>query len=228
MIGRGLSVLDNTLTVKTDPYPETLARTSGYTGFGAIYQDRVRVTEPGSAWDQLLLSYLAGDRAQPVWGIGELAYHEEGHAGKRLSDVQTVLLVDSQSVTSALDALRNGAFYARRRDPEWGLQLDDFTLSASDGTDHIYAISGQTLTSARDSNVRLKLAVSATDGRSEQIRIKIIRSGQIWRDFSAQTPFQQEWNLQSSVNKGAAYYRVELGQGAQRLLSNPIFLQRQL
>ncbi|MFN3476311.1 MAG: hypothetical protein ACK4Z6_01975, partial [Candidatus Methylomirabilales bacterium] len=83
-----------TVTVRTEPYPEALLQSQGYTGFGAVYQDTVTVTEPGQEWDQLLLEYMEGRRGRPVWGIGELGYHGPP---KHLRDVLTVFPVKERS-----------------------------------------------------------------------------------------------------------------------------------
>jgi hypothetical protein len=229
LIGRLLDWYGEPIAVRTDPYPESLAATTGYTGFGAIYEDNVKVTRPGGEWDRLLEAYLDGRRAEPVWGIGELAYHETAEH-KRLSDIQTVVLAESRSVAAVLSALRAGAFYARRRQPAWGLALDDWSVhhGKSDQpittTESIQAISGQTLRTASGTPVIVHLAVSASDGRSTPVMVNVIRSGRLWRTFTAVTPFEQRWYDNAPPAGGRAYYRVEAGKGDQHLLSNPLFV----
>jgi hypothetical protein len=220
MIGRLLAWYGGAVSVRTNPYPASLATTTGYTGFGAIYQDQVRVTEPGGEWDRVLQAYLDGRRAAPVWGIGELAYHEEGLGRKRLTDVQTVVLAEARSAAAVVSALRNGAFYARQRLPEWGLVMDDFSLHAA----RTEAIAGQTAHVEPQAPVVVRLTVSASDGRSEPVTVKVIRSGRLWREFTAHTPFDEKWSDAAPPAGGRAYYRVEVGKGDQHLLSNPIFL----
>jgi hypothetical protein len=226
VIGKVLAWYDGSVSVRTDPYPASLASTTGYTGFGAIYEDTVRVTEPGAGWDRLLQAYLDGARAEPVWGIGELAYHDEGVGRKRFGDVQTVVLAESRSVPAVVSALRRGAFYARQRQPGWGLILEQWSIHR-EGDRPIApaeAGSGQTLSSASGLPVTVRLAVSASDGRSEPVRVRIIKSGRMWREFTAQTPFDQHWTDVAPPANGRDYYRVEVGRGDQHLLSNPIFL----
>jgi hypothetical protein len=219
VIGRLLAWYGGAIAVRTDPYPASLAGTTGYTGFGAIYEDTINATRPGGEWDRLLDDYLDGGRAEPVWGIGELAYHEEaGH--KRFSDVQTVVLAESRSVASVLSALRAGAFYARRRQPDWGLMLDDFSLHGP----HAEAISGQTAEVGPGATVTLRLAVSASDGRTAPITVNVIRSGRPWQTFTASTPFEHHWSDDAPPVGGRAYYRVDVGKGDQHVLSNPVFV----
>ena len=219
MIGRLLAWYGGEVGVRTDPYPASLAATTGYTGFGAIYEDDVKATRPGGEWDRLLQAYLDGGRTEPVWGIGELAYHEEGADRKRFSDIQTVVLAESRSVASVLTALRAGAFYARQRRPDWGLVLDSFSLRGPGNE----AIAGQTASVEPGGPVTVRVAVSASDGRSEPVAVKVIRSGRLWQTFTALTPFDRHWADEAPA-AGGAYYRVEVGQGDQHLLTNPVFL----
>ena len=220
LLGRLLAWYGGTVSVHTEPYPNSLATTTGYTGFGAVYQDQVNATEPGGAWDRLLQAYLEGRRAEPVWGIGELAYHEEGLGRKRFTDVQTIVLAESKSVEAALSALRGGAFYARQRQPEWGLVLEDFSLHGPKAE----AISGQTVAVQARAPMTVRLAVTASDGRSAPVKVRLIRSGRLWQEFTVSTPFDRQWPDDAPPTGGRAYYRVEVGQGDQHLLSNPLFV----
>ena len=42
------------VTVKTEPYADALMLTTGYHGFGGVYQDTRSATKPGGVWDQTL------------------------------------------------------------------------------------------------------------------------------------------------------------------------------
>jgi hypothetical protein len=193
------------VTVRTEPHPGALARTDGYTAFGALYQDTVRVTEPGGAWDRLLLDFQHGGRVAPPWGVGEIAFHREGAGRKRFGDVQTVVVAAERTPAAVLDALRAGAFYARQRQPDWALRLDEFSVTpAPDG-------------------VAVRVAVSTTDGRRAPVTLRLVRSGALWQELTATAPFDRQWH---DVVPGASrrYYRVEVGQGDQHLVSNPVFL----
>src|SRR5207249_10648547 len=48
------------VTVKTDPYPDVLLRTADYTAFGALYEEAITMTDPGSVWDAVLGDYIRG------------------------------------------------------------------------------------------------------------------------------------------------------------------------
>jgi hypothetical protein len=45
------------VTVRTEPYPEDLLATDGYTGFGGIYEDTTTFTDPGGGWDRRLQEF---------------------------------------------------------------------------------------------------------------------------------------------------------------------------
>jgi hypothetical protein len=140
--------------------------------------------------------------------VGEIAFHSDGgeEAGrKRFGGVQTIVLAADRSPAAVLDAFSSGAFYACRRQPDWGLRLDDFSLTPSEDA------------------VTLRLAVSTTDGRAAPVKVRVTRSGELWREFTATAPFDREWH-DGAPASDRVYYRVEVGQGDQHLLSNPVFL----
>ena len=62
------------VTVKTEPHLESLLQTTGYTGFGGLYQDGRTGIKPGELWDRLLQLPTSEQRPIPVL-IGELAFH---------------------------------------------------------------------------------------------------------------------------------------------------------
>ena len=80
-----------TIMIKTEPHPEALVLTRGYTGFGGLYQDARRVIAPGGVWDQLLGSRSVDDHDIFPSLIGEVAFHGTMDAGKDLDRVYTVI-----------------------------------------------------------------------------------------------------------------------------------------
>src|SRR5207247_8659760 len=175
------------VTVKTDPYPDALLRTTDYTAFGALYEDTITMTDVGGVWDTVLEEYLRGRRSSPIWGVGEAAYHGSGHAGKQLFDVETILWVKERTPVALLDAMAKGRMYALQRSEEYGLVLNEFTLlsEATGGS----AISGQTLRVPTLTPVLLRLAVSSDDGRSHQTAVQVIRSGRAMKMGTESVPF---------------------------------------
>lgn len=212
-----------TVTVRTDPYPEALLNTSGYTGFGSVYQDTVTVTDPGGIWDRALLEYARGVRERPPWGFGEIAYHTAGSAGIYLHQVQTVLWVRQRTPEALLDALAKGRMYALQRTKESGLVLNDFSLGSSDGERS--AISGETLQADGGGSLRVRIAISTSDGKASPVMVRVIRGGTVLTAVNETTPFSVSIEDRGPMAGETTYYRLLVGSGAQQIISNPIFVR---
>ena len=210
------------VTVKTDPYPEALLETSGYTGFGAVYEDTVTVTNPGGVWDATLMAYLEGRRGNPPWGVGEVAYHRADSAGKRLDNVETVLWVKERSPAALLDALAKGRMYARERRKDYGLVLKEFSLMSEETGQS--AISGETLEAPANAPFRVRVEVSTTDGQRRPVPVQVIRSGLVLSSTIETTPFSVQFRDVVPQGTGG-YFRLLIGSADHRIVSNPIFVR---
>ena len=212
-----------TVTVKTDPYPEVLVQTSGFTGFGAVYQDTITVTNPGELWDAALHEYTEGRRAHPPWGLGEVAYHEAGSAGTHLYSVETVLWVRERTPAALLDAMVKGRMYALVRTKEYSLVLNDFSLLSSAARARV--ISGETLRTTASGDVRIHVAVTTTDGLSRSVPVQVIRSGRVLASLTEKTPFDVEYQDAAPTAGETVYYRLLIGSPGNRIVTNPIFVR---
>ncbi len=225
------------LTVKTEPYPDDLIRTFRYTGFGGIYEQPTRFTEPGGNWDYLLGKYLAGERSRPSWAVGESGFHGLRGA-KKIGPIQTVFLVREKSEAAILEALKAGRMYALRRGPGYALSLDDFALvRAKSGRPEAKreqapgreipeaAVSGETLAVPAGGEIEVRGSIQASDGGEHPIRVTLVRNGEIARVWAAKTPFRIAHR--DGFAGRPAYYRLDV-RGPSRdhhLLSNPIFVK---
>ncbi len=211
------------VTVKTDPYPGVLLQTRHYTAFGALYEDTITMTDPGSVWDAVLGDYIRGHRSAPIWGIGEDVYHGSSHAGKQLFDVETILWVKVRTPGALLDAMAKGRMYALLRSKEYGLVLNEFAL-LSEATGEP-AISGQTVRAPALTPVLVRLAVSSDDGRSHQTPVQVIRSGRLMKTGTESVPFTLTLRDTAPAAGQMSYYRLMIGTGEHRIVSNPIFIR---
>ena len=213
------------VTVKTDPYPEVLSQTSGYTGFGAVYQDNVTATNPGGVWDTVLTEYVENPRpgAVPPWGVGEAAYRGPDSGGKHLHQITTVLLVKEPTPAALLEAMAAGRMYARFRSKEYGLVLNDFTLESV--VTGATAISGQVVQAPPSTPIQIRVAVATTDGRPHQTSVKVIRSGQVVASSTESVPFSLTVQGVAPSAGRTAYYRLVIGSGEQSVITNPIFVR---
>jgi hypothetical protein len=211
-----------TVTVKTDPYPRALLETSGYTGFGGLYQDTRTMIEPGGLWDQLLVRCLTECRASPPVLVGEIALHKPGEAGMELDQVLNIVSVTERTRTGLLEAMRAGRLYAvSQAGRSFGLRLSTFQVETLNGAER--AGIGEWLKHGTQP-LAVRVAITATDGGTHPVQVTIIRSGQILSRTSGTTPFCQHLVDDTLAPHASAYYRLEV-RGEGEILSNPIFVK---
>lgn len=210
-----------TITIKTEPHPEALVLTGGYTGFGGLYQDARRVITPGGVWDQLLKSRMVHDQELVPTVIGEVAFHGAADAGKDLDRVYTVVQTSERAAAGIMAALKSGRTYAvARGDENILLRLDEFRLS-NDGQS---AGMGEILHGSKSGDIVVRVGVSAIDGKPYAARLRVIRSGQVIRQIEGQTPLRIELADPVAQREEWMNYRVEIvGKGGE-LLTNPIYV----
>jgi hypothetical protein len=208
--------------VRTLPYPDMLLETKNYTGFAALYGDTITITEPGNVWDIVLKEYCGGFRSRPPWGIATADYHKEGGAGQKLGDFQTVLWLKEKSTRSVLEALKTGRMYAcQGRYPEIP-RLDEFSVTGADGGAPPRAISGEELTLPRNPRIRIRL--SGGGASSNQVQVRLIRSGSLIQTFVGTLPLDIDYVDEWESPGERIYYRMDMS-GAGKIVSNPIFVK---
>ena len=206
----------------TAPYAEALVTTQNYTGFAALYGDTTTATKPGRHWDRVLLQFCNGERARPVWGIAGSDFKEEKN-GHGMDDFLTVFLVKNRDAGDVLKSLERGRVYAVRKSGEFRLSLNEFRIA--DEVSRRKAIMGEELRS--DGQPIVEGKISATDGGRYGVSVMINRGGVIVWSFEGQTPLKfrfvdhEQWS-------GKTFYRLDVsGKKAGKLLSNPIFVERE-
>jgi hypothetical protein len=212
------------VTVTTDPYPEALVLTAGYTGFGGVYEDTRSMIEPGQIWDQAIGLYLNGERSRPPVMTAESSFHGPGDDNKALDQVLTVLTVRERSQAGILEALRTGRLYAVvRARKEFRLRLDSFQVQIDGG--RLVAHPGDVLDPEGARDVGVRVALSASDGGRYPVAVRLIRSGQVLAQHAGETPLRFTFE-DSDVPPGQWHaYRLDAhGPMAGELLSNPIFV----
>ncbi len=210
------------VTVKTEPHLESLLQTSGYTGFGGLYQDGRTGIKPGELWDRLLQLPTSEQRPIPVL-IGELAFHGFTDAGKDLHRLVTVLWVKERTAAGVLEALQSGHSYAvGDGDQHVQLRLDEFRVVCQGGTKS--ASVGDRLEPGGARDLMVRLSVTAVDRGRHPVKVRVIRSGQILAQLAGQTPFRIDWPDTTAPIAERITYRVEIT-GSGELLSNPIVVE---
>ncbi|MBI3003323.1 MAG: hypothetical protein HYY54_06875 [candidate division NC10 bacterium] len=155
------------VTARTDPYPEDLLATDGYTGFGGVYEDTTTFTDPGGRWDRRLQEFALGRRRTPGWAVGESGFHFEGQAGKSLGGVLTLLWVRERSVAGVIEALRAGRAVGVQGTGAYRLGLERFEVSAGGRVAGI----GEVLASPAGAAVEVRSAVAASDGKPHRVEV---------------------------------------------------------
>ena len=212
-----------TVTVRTDAHPEALALTSGYAGFGGVYQDTRTVTAAGGLWDQVIQA--CRERAQfavPAM-IGEIAFHGLADKGKDLDRVVTTVFAKERSVAGVLDAIRSGhAYAAAEGDHRVMLTLDEFSLGCDCERPSVGIGEHVVLSSGAHAVATVRL--SARDGKAHPVTLRLIRSGEIIGMTKAETPVQYQLADTKPVPDAGAYYRLEVVGQSGELLTNPIYV----
>ena len=206
--------------VSTLPYPEVLRESLNYSGFAAIYGDRITVTDPGKHWDRVLAEYCEGKRDRPAWGISAADFHEDGKLGLRLGAFPTTFLVREVSKAAVLDALGQGRMYCSRGDGRVWVQLDDFHAAGPDGRK---AHMGETLTTTGFPLIRFR--VSYRGDEKAPVAIHVVRGGSLLRTVEGNTPLEFEIVDEGVPPGRMTFYR--LVDSAKHLTSNPIFVRRE-
>lgn len=208
------------ITLRTEPYPGDLLATDGYTGFGGIYEDTTTFTNPGGGWDRRLQEFVLGQRSTPGWAMAEAGYHTEGHAGKFLVNVLTVLWVQEPTAAGVIEALRAGRVVAVQGTAAHRFHLDRFEISEGDRA----AGMGETLAVSAGAPLVARAVVTASDGLAHPAEVLLIRSGEVVARKAGPTPLAVEYREEGL--SGAAIFRVQArGKVPHRLLSNPIFVR---
>lgn len=209
------------IQMKTEPYPEMLSQTRGYSGFAAIYGDTAMAQKPGMQWDEVLYEYSVGLREKPVWAIAEADYHGT-RKNERLDQYQTVFIVKKKTRPAVLDAMAKGRMYAVLKQGEARPVLDDF--KATDFINGKCAFSGQEISCYSQPEISVHLTVS--DGSICDAELLIIKNGKVIKNIKGRTPLQVHFrDMEDTPRK--SFYRLEARiKNEGKIISNPIFVDR--
>ena len=206
---------------KTLPHPEDMILSKNYTGFQAVYDGEIHVTDPGKEWDQTLMEYISGKRKQPVWGYGGNDFHCERDNGHVFGGVRSILLVREKSSKGVMEALRTGRMYPVKQTGPHRLSLDDFSIL--DEATGKSAVMGESLLATGPPEIKIKLR--STQGSENTFILSIIRNGKPIRREEAVLPYELNWRDLEVNRKGKTYYRIMAKTGPEDyLVSNPIFV----
>jgi hypothetical protein len=133
--------------------------------------------------------------------------------------VLTVFLDAERSEAGIVDALKRGRMYALRRTTAYGLELGEFSVTAGEVT----ATTGETLRAPAETEVEVRIAVTASDGGAHPARVTLVRNGTVVTAWAVTTPFRTSHRDRAGATR--EYYRLDVrGDRPQQLLTNPVFV----
>ena len=208
--------------LETRAHPEDLVLSHNYTGFQAVGEEPVSLTDPGNIWDHVLMQYLRGERANAVWGYGASNYQCNGESGPVLGAVRTVFLVRENKKDAVMQAMRTGRMYAVRQPGPHRLSLDEFVVR--DKATGREATLGEELVSIDSPEISLK--IRSTGEAEQRAKIFLIRNGKLIKRESVTLPYELTWTDSKVDMSEPVYYRVNAKVSAvDHLVSNPVFVR---
>ncbi|MCP4650996.1 MAG: hypothetical protein GY853_13090 [PVC group bacterium] len=209
--------------IVTKKHPEDLLKSKDYTGFTVFYEGYQEVGRPGGVWDEVLLQYISGKRQKPVWAIGGMAFDYSGSLEDRCLSLRNILLIKDLDKMSALESFRKGRLYVLAGKQASGFMLDDFVvLDKSQGAK---SGMGQTLL-LQGAVPHLKINGHFLNSSAQELKIKLIKNKEVVKTFVVHAPLNIEYS-DGSFNSDA-YYRVEIQGKGLHVITNPIFVRKEL
>jgi hypothetical protein len=105
------------------------------------------------------------------------------------------------------------------RTSEVGLALGEFTVTAAGAV----AGSGERLRLAPGTPLEVRVAIEASDGSAQPIRVSLVRNGQAVEAWAGQTPFRALYR--DTAGDRPLVFRVDVHGGSpHHLLTSPIFV----
>lgn len=207
------------------PYFEDIMNTTGHNGFAGIYGDTATAHKPGHEWDTLLMEYCEGKRSVKPVIIGELDYH-----GKRrkIDLIQTVVAVDKFDAQSIVNAICEGNSYAYANIGTDELIFEEISLKSR----HDSAGMGEILKITEGENIILTIKgrIKGYNRDKTTLRVTVVVNGKATEflksngsKFNLKLPLKYKKEFKK---KGYIRFLLETNQ-AGRVVSNPIFLQKQ-
>jgi len=217
-------IVEGIRVAQTPPHLQVLEKTTGFTGFEALYGDRRTAHQAGAIWDKLLLAYLQGELENPVWAVGSIDFHKTAVSPWfQLDGAQTVFLAEEISAEKILDAFKKGRMYAVYQGGDSRISLDDFSVTGRLPAES--AVQGEVLKTA--GKVTISFAVSLQQparGKGTKVSWQLIRSGRIIRQSSDEIPVKVEYYDDFSDWNKKVFYRLLVKSGQYEIISNPVFV----
>ncbi len=231
---RGFSFFGFRVLLESGPLDSEINETRGYTGMGVYPVELSNFNTPevptyitaGQKWDKLLLQHVSGRRKEPVWMIGEVDYNGIAGQNFNLAAILNVLWVEKKTREEVLGALAAGKNYVVIPDRESGRRIVMKDFSVSDLAKGTMARMGGTAETGPAPLVRVHLEFS--DGARDTLHVMLIRNTKVVQLWDRPLPAIFEYQDDSSQDPWAHYRVLAWSDGHERLLSNPVFVRRDI
>lgn len=215
--------------IETWTHVEDLHRTKDYTGFAIFQEGYEQVGKIGSDWDALLEAYCQGKRKSPFWAVAGLAFDSGTKQDfLNLLDIFGMYVrVSSLDEKSVLTALRTGKVYVSRGFEKNSLLLEEF--NAVDPLSGKRQGMGATLRLSGNPVLEIKGKYAAVDPGPivPEMEIKLVRNGLVLKVFKVSGPLDISYADEGSA-WGKSFYRLEIKNGNQLIVTNPIFVEKRV
>ena len=210
--------------IETGEHVKDLWKTTDYTGFAIFFEGYERVGRIGGEWDFLLREFCEGLRDAPVWIISGLAFDNGTFKGlvDLMDDAQTYILTNEFSNAALLSSMRAGRMYASRGVAKSRFFLDKFVVK--DEISGITVDVGGTIKITDKPLIEIKGRLAGVEVPSNVI-VRLVRDGKVIESFEGQSPIDIVYK-DHSASAYKTYYRLEIQNGAQLIVTNPIFVDR--
>jgi hypothetical protein len=100
--------------------------------FAAVYGDTDNNTIAGGLWDRLMMDYMQGAVAKPMWAVAAGDFHEEGGANEYLGNFPMDVWAKSKKEADVIDAIKHGHMAAWHMNKTQNFSLSHLSLSYID------------------------------------------------------------------------------------------------
>jgi hypothetical protein len=207
--------------IETKKHIDDFYDSEDYTGFSVFYEGYDHIGRPGALWDKVLNEFINGKRKKPVWAIGGLAFDYQPDLQKALKDLRNIVLLESVTEKSFLEALSKGRLYVIRGPRGDEFRLDDFYIL--DQAARTRKIMGQTLQTANSKvSINFKGRFNA-DPQDDILSIHLIKNGKIIQTFKQKQSFDIQYQDDLDNTGENCFYRLEIRSHGLHVVTNPIF-----
>ena len=210
--------------IETNEHVADLRKTRDYTGFAVFFEGYEKIGKIGGEWDHLLREFCEGRRDAPVWAIAGLAFDHGTFEdlARLMDDARTYIFTREFSREALLAAMRGGRMYVSRGPTKNRFLLDKFVVRDDISGESVDV--GGSIKITDKPLIEIKGRLAGAEVPSSVI-VRLVRDGKVIETFEEQAPIDIVYKDYSTLTK-KTYYRIEIQNGSQLIVTNPIFVKK--